>query len=292
MARSCAAVWPGPPIRRFRAIQEGWTHLLLDADGRWIFRIPRRRSAADHLQEEVALLNYLSARIRARVPDPFLVGALPRPKGWPFVVYARLPGEPLRNLTLLRGPERRRLASYLAALFDDLASCPARRLAEMGVARLNPNGTARRYVALRERFRRRGARRVSPDLRREIEATFTELLRVLRASRYRPQLVHGDLWPSHILWDRRAGRPTGVVDWEDASVGDRAMDLVALEGIDAELRDEFLLPRRAQFDRHFETRLALYRRIVPVHGLLFGIESKRAPIEAAHRRELRQRLLA
>ena len=36
-------------------------------------------------------------------------------------------------------------------------------------------------------------------------------------------LLHGDYWPGNILW--RAGRLVGIVDWEDAAIGDPLADI-------------------------------------------------------------------
>jgi aminoglycoside phosphotransferase (APT) family kinase protein len=38
-----------------------------------------------------------------------------------------------------------------------------------------------------------------------------------------PGLLHGDYWPGNVLW--RDGRLVGVIDWEDAAVGDPLADL-------------------------------------------------------------------
>ena len=42
-------------------------------------------------------------------------------------------------------------------------------------------------------------------------------------ARNRPALLHGDYWPGNILW--REGKLAGIVDWEDARVGDPLEDL-------------------------------------------------------------------
>jgi len=42
-------------------------------------------------------------------------------------------------------------------------------------------------------------------------------------SRNRPVLLHGDYWPGNVLW--KDGRIVGVVDWEEACVGDPIVDL-------------------------------------------------------------------
>lgn len=38
-----------------------------------------------------------------------------------------------------------------------------------------------------------------------------------------PRLVHGDIWPGNLLW--KHGVLTGLIDWEDAAVGDPHSDL-------------------------------------------------------------------
>lgn len=38
-----------------------------------------------------------------------------------------------------------------------------------------------------------------------------------------PVLLHGDFWPGNVLW--RDGRLVGVIDWEDAALGDPLADL-------------------------------------------------------------------
>jgi aminoglycoside phosphotransferase (APT) family kinase protein len=60
-----------------------------------------------------------------------------------------------------------------------------------------------------------------------------------------PVLLHGDFWPGNILW--RDGRLSGVVDWEDAKIGDPLADL-AISRLDTLLiygRDASLALTRA-----------------------------------------------
>ena len=42
---------------------------------------------------------------------------------------------------------------------------------------------------------------------------------------YTPCLINGDIAPYHLLYDRAAGRLTGVIDWGMAGIGDPAADL-------------------------------------------------------------------
>jgi aminoglycoside phosphotransferase (APT) family kinase protein len=43
------------------------------------------------------------------------------------------------------------------------------------------------------------------------------------ATRNAPALLHGDYWPGNILW--REGQLAGVIDWEDARLGDPLADM-------------------------------------------------------------------
>jgi aminoglycoside phosphotransferase (APT) family kinase protein len=57
-----------------------------------------------------------------------------------------------------------------------------------------------------------------------------------------PRLLHGDYWPCNVLW--QDGEVSGVLDWEDAAVGDPLLDLavcrldLTLE-VGADVRDAF-----------------------------------------------------
>jgi len=48
------------------------------------------------------------------------------------------------------------------------------------------------------------------------------------ADRNGPVLLHGDLWSGNLLWQE--GRLTGVIDWEDAAIGDPLIDLSVARG--------------------------------------------------------------
>jgi aminoglycoside phosphotransferase (APT) family kinase protein len=78
------------------------------------------------------------------------------------------------------------------------------------------------------------ARADEPDLVAELAAVLVEIHRAdvvelsflparELSSRNRSVLLHGDFWPGNTLW--RDGRLVGVIDWEDAAIGDPLADL-------------------------------------------------------------------
>jgi aminoglycoside 2''-phosphotransferase len=260
---------------------------MMDADGRWMIRIPRWESSARSLGFEVHLLDFLSQHTSVRVPRPSIIGTLSEPAGWPFLAYPKLPGIPLESLARLTGTERAKLGGFLKGLFADLDRCPARSLLRMGAQRGNPAAYSERFERLRHRYRRIGARHLPSELCSRVYVTLNEIISTLGMSRYRPVLIHGDLWPSHILWSPRSHRPVAVIDWEDARLGDPAADLTAFTDLGEEILADVGGRRRQRGDTLFWQRLGLYRRILPLWGYLFGLETKNSRITRKHLLELR-----
>jgi len=282
--------WPRA-IRTAKVHPAGWTNLMVEVDSSWMVRVPRWRSGARALGDEARLLEYLEDRTGCPIPAPELIGILDRPRGWPFLAYRKLPGTPLRSISALDAVEKRRLAKFLDRLLSAVARCPPARLRHFGLAPGDPGSYGRRFRRLRSRYRRLDAGRLPPSLESAALGTIRETLRTLDASRYRPVLLHGDLWPNHILWDARSGRPSGVIDWEDARLGDPAGDLTALEGLGPQELRRLGEARRASGDRYFWRRLALYRRVLPLWGYLYGVETGNRSLAERHRAELRRTLV-
>lgn len=290
VARSVRRAWPEAPLGRVRPVQTGWTNLVLEVDRSWIVRIPRWESAARKLATEVRLLDYLADRLRARIPVPEVVGALDDPNGWPFVAYRAIPGRPLRSLRTLDRTARVRLATFLAQLFEDFDRVPTGDLARLGLRLEDPRALVRAYARLQRRYERVARTELVPELRSRVDRAFEEMDRCLSVCRFRPVLSHNDLWPSHLIWDHASQRPVGVIDWEDARVGDPATDLVTFVDLDPDLQERLARTRRRARDRTFEARLALYRRLVRLHGVLFGLETENPRLVRQETRRLRAAL--
>ncbi|MHB8926136.1 MAG: phosphotransferase [Bacillota bacterium] len=79
---------------------------------------------------------------------------------------------------------------------------------------------------------------------------------------------HRDLSADHLLVDPQTLGLTGVIDFEDAAVGDPAFDFTGLAGLGPGALDNYKGPS----DAGFAERIEFYRRLVPLHELLYGIE--------------------
>ena len=198
---------------------EGWDNAVWVVEERWAFRFPRRQIAIPGVERELAVLPRLAPLLPTLIPEPRFVGTPGERFPWPFFGAALLPGRELADAGL--GEDARvRVGAELGRLLRALH-------APETAACVDPEG------ALPVDFNRRADMpfRV-PRTRERLEelghpetAAITELL--AEAEALPPSsgeaLVHGDLHLRHILVD--GASMSGVIDWGDICVGDRAIDL-------------------------------------------------------------------
>ncbi|WP_028920900.1 phosphotransferase [Pseudonocardia acaciae] len=176
-------------------------------------RVPRDAEAAGRLRRGAAALEVLHGRVDVELPWPvrWLPSGEGRPHGaalCPWLDGAHLTADADAGsvVTLLR-QLRRIEPTALAGVTEPYPSWWPAKIAEAeaGIAAV--------------------AGLITPDLsawlRAEVAALAAEL-----AALPAPGVVHGDLWEENMLV--RDGRLTGVLDWENAAVGDPAVDLAAL----------------------------------------------------------------
>ena len=92
-------------------------------------------------------------------------------------------------------------------------------------------------------------------------------------------VCHGDLWYENILVERADApgpdlRATGVLDWENASVGDPARDFATLFHLGAPFAERVIAAYRAvggEFDTGFEHRLGRHWELREFDGTRFAV---------------------
>jgi aminoglycoside 2''-phosphotransferase len=274
LKEAARSAWPERRLERFRVHDEGWTNFVLEADNRLIFRFPRWKEVARSLGYEVRLLDFLSRHLSAPIPRPVRLAVLSNPRGWPFIAYPKLPGRPLSKIRRLDESGRRRLGVFVGTLLRELASVPARPLLRIGAPEGDTRAWAKKYRALEERYHLHAASRIPAALRHKLERAFVRFFAALRNARYRPIATHQDLGMDHLLWDVQTHRPTGVIDWEDLCLGDPAFDLTGLTFLGSSRMRSWTRARKSDRDPTFDERLAFYRAIRPLHGVLYAAETR------------------
>jgi len=218
LVRRLLARFPELDLRSLRPLAEGWDNSVWLVDDRYAFRFPRRKVAIPLLEREIAVLPKLAALLPLPIPRPEFVG---RPGGdyaWPFFGCELIPGVEAGDADLHDGARIAvglELAGFLRALHSVELHLP-----------LDPNARAdsvKRASMAREELAelaRLGVWRAPP----EVDAVLAQAEALPPPES--PVVCHGDLHFRHLLVS--GTRASGVIDWGDVCVADRAIDLPLL----------------------------------------------------------------
>jgi aminoglycoside phosphotransferase (APT) family kinase protein len=257
-------------LERVVLVETGWDSAVVEVDGEWIFRFPRRAEVVEWVRMEAGLLPELVPRLPTRVPQ-FEFVALDQTA---FVGYRKLPGEPLAH-----GVRSAELGARLGEFLAALHAFPIDRARAL----TGRDGPADRRATV-ARFRAS----VLPLLEERDRSGGEALLDAALALRFEPALVHGDLGPEHIL--HRGDELTGVIDWSDARLDDPAIDLAwPLHGTSAPFREELLRSYGATGEG-LSDRALVFHRLGPWHEVLYGLDEGRDELIASGLAGIRARL--
>jgi aminoglycoside phosphotransferase (APT) family kinase protein len=204
----------------------GWGLDAFLVNGEWVFRFPMRASIGPGIAREPALLRALAAWLPLPVPEVRFLGDPGPDFPWPFSGETLIRGLPA-DRTEPPPSARPALAAALGGFLTRLHDFPPERAGAPELPEWSP------------RSRRDPVER----LRREIDASEGVLSPALldpvrefarcgegRVTPYSglPAFGHHDLLPWHLFLDPAGFQVTGVIDWEDAGLGDPAGDFAGL----------------------------------------------------------------
>ncbi len=204
-------------------VRQGQFHIVVMGADR-VVCLPRTPAAADRLPARAAVLHALAGLgLGFRTPEPLSQGGASGTGEAPFLVLSRIPGQPLEADALNDAHVIDSVATQYAALLSGLARAGADETVREVIPQA-PEDHWRRFAedVRAELFQLMSG---SGQLRAERElAALDGLPHVTHA------VVHGDLGAENVLWEWADGLPrlSGVLDWDDAALGDPAEDLAAI----------------------------------------------------------------
>jgi aminoglycoside 2''-phosphotransferase len=214
MSQRVREVMPDLEIRSIRSGEDGLVNDVIIVNEDWVFRFARTEEQAAALEREARLLAAVRPHLSIRIPEV----ELRRPGA---LVYRFIPGVPLtRDDVLALDPRARRaLLEQLGQFLGELHGIP---FAEPTDA--EPPDFAALFRDLE--------RELFPSMMSWARVWATDLFRTVFEGRldlaFTPALIHGDIAPYHLCYDRRAGLLAGIIDFGDAGPGDPATDLASV----------------------------------------------------------------
>jgi aminoglycoside 2''-phosphotransferase len=262
-----------------------------EVNGSHVFRFPKRPAVDAGLRKEIRLLPELAPTLSLPIPQfDFVWQGGPQHEAV-FVGYPKLPGVPLlpeegalvsrpKNGEMPQRPptkdgEIMRIARPLRQVGEFLTSLhrfPLSQAIALGISSGDGASWREEYQALYEAVQRRVGPLLDQPTRGNLSRLWREFLDDPANFQFQPALIHRDLCAEHILFDPGQGRITGVLDWEDAAIGDPAFDLTGLLDYGSEFVQGVLEAYRGPRDGAMLNRARFYRAIVPCHELLFGLD--------------------
>lgn len=255
-----------------RELHGGWGAFTFLVGDDHILQFARNAEIAAAHRRAAALLPKLAAAVSFRVPEPDFFGAWAEGS---CLGYPLIPGRPIEEWDGWLS---------LAGVLRELHGFPV----DVARTTLGVAGTAAEWRDRHDLCWAEATERVLPLLPAELGAALTAEYAAFRATAddVRPTLVHGDLAPEHVLVSDD-GRIVGLIDLEDATVGDPAVDFAGLLPLLGPARIERLV---AAYGRPVDpARLGFYWRFAPVYDVLHGVDTGSATLVEAAIERLRAR---
>lgn len=257
-------------------IGDGWANWTFLVDEHLIVRFPRNDEIANATRRELRLLPELAGHVSFAVPSPTVVGEW---AGRPFFAYERIDGRPL-------GASDGAAAADLGRMLAELHSFPADRAATLLGAPPAASAWHDHYEALWPVIEEVAI----PELDRRtadlVRRGFAGMLE--HTPQFPTCLIHNDLGPVHVLLGQD-NRPVGMIDFEDAWLGDPATDLTPLVACLGRPALPALVAGRDLGER-IDERMHFYRWMGSIHAITYGVRERVDAERIAGIRELQRRL--
>jgi aminoglycoside phosphotransferase (APT) family kinase protein len=201
----------------------GWDYYAY-LRGDVVFRLPRHAGAIERFDMERRLLDLLALRLP--VPIPIIEYVQEDViDGRPVHGYRLVPGTPLEKLP---PAERPRLGSELGAFLKAQHSVPVELAQDIGVKGGDTQAWRTEIEAQYDQVRRQAFPLLTDAGRRYGEKLFEAYLADDANFRFKPAILHSDLYVDHILADDDDDGLAGVIDFGDVRIGDPAFDFTWL----------------------------------------------------------------
>lgn len=240
----------------------GWASDVFEVNGKLIFRFPKWPEIESAIQKEINLLPELAKVLSVRIPNFEFIG---RYNKVVFVGYQKIPGLPLASCDHSRGS----LADQLAMLITEIHRFPVHQAMKLKVPKINWH---REYVEFYSRVRDKAFPLMNEALLEKAVSVWEGFLDDEDNFWFEPVFIHRDLsGDAHILCNPRRAEITGIIDWEDASIGDPAIDFTGVYGdCGKDFTKRVLAKYGGKVDETFWERTIFYYKIGAFHEIAYG----------------------
>ncbi|WP_340372513.1 phosphotransferase [Peribacillus sp. FSL E2-0218] len=253
--------------KEIKQLGEGFDNTVMQINGEFVFRFPRRPLAVTLIQVENHLLPSIAGTLPLTIPEPIFFGEPSAIYPYPFTGYKMVKGHlPAEGSVANEVESAKRLAGFLKILH----SFPLGKARQSGV---EPDGLRRLDAAFRREslFAHVATLEKLGYMERARSVTcFVERLGDMDVPRP-STLVHGDIHVRNVLLDDD-GILAGILDWGDVHIGSPAIDIAFLYSYFPRNARQAFFEVYGNIDKETE-RLARFRAVYMLVTLLvYGID--------------------
>jgi aminoglycoside phosphotransferase (APT) family kinase protein len=257
-------------IKPLHELGEGFRSLAVETADGIVFRIAKNQAAAVGYAKEVCLLPMLHQYIHIPLPDPQWYAAPSEHFPFGLIGYCKLSGKVLLPEMLLRA-DSMQLATDVAKFLLALQQIPTQELLSLlPVAEIMALEVQRNELL--------------PALRGSLSNTeyqtvalwWERLLADPQMQDYAPVVQHRDLWYENMLVDAQTCSLVGVIDWEQAALGDPAQDFATQLHLGEHFTAQVIAAYRiagGALNGSFYHRLQRHWELREFDGLHFAVQS-------------------
>lgn len=267
-------IFPELQIRSLVFNDEGLVNDVAVVNDELVFRFPKNEYAVACLRNELRILKLLKNYVSLNIPVALY-------ESEDAMCYRMIAGEPLRRdmLLSLDALTQQSIADEFAGFHKELHSVPVEEIPDLNTS---PTVLFREnWVEAYRRIQEKVFPLMQPHTRAWARQHFEAFLNDESNFQYERKLIHGDLAPYHVLFDKRKKRINGIIDFGCAGLGDPAIDI----GVFINQYGESLLEKLYEVypaAKEYLQRARFYAGAIEMRWILTGIESGDASWYAVH----------
>jgi aminoglycoside phosphotransferase (APT) family kinase protein len=211
--------FPEIELKEIKQLGEGFDNTVIQINGQFVFRFPRRPIAVTLIQVENQLLPSIAGTLPLDIPEPIFFGKPSTIYPYPFTGYKIVKGHlPVEGSVANKIESAKRFAHFLKVLH----SFPVDKARSLGV---QPDGLRRLDVSFRQKS-------LMENVSTLLKLGYNEQAYAVKDFvggigeldvQHPSSLVHGDIHIRNVLLDDE-GILTGIIDWGDVHIGNPAID--------------------------------------------------------------------
>lgn len=215
--------FPDLTINEVHANDRGWDNDILIVNKKIVFRFPKSSDILSKILDERKILELLKLKNPIlRIPDYEFVYSGSELKG---VKYSFLEGSSLSEIPINNLKNNPLNAKAIGDFLTKLHSIDVSKLNETN---LGTTHTLKYWEGLYSKVKSDIFPFLNIHQQNDVNAVFSDFIDGFTKLTFNKTIIHGDLTASNIIYNKKKGNVSGIIDFTDAQIGDPAFDFAGL----------------------------------------------------------------